>query len=255
MYFVKLYIALSVSLICNCKLLPLNQTDFATDSVLKCLKTINKGHFLGISHKYVVTNFVELLRGNVPWMTVQNTSEIKCLLIMCPKINAYILDLRHESSEELLNHLAANHMFNPTALFAIFINSIEKFNLHVLANRYVDKVLLLDKNGSIFSYFPYKYGNVNNPDLALIKIGLCNSSQELNLAAIGHRPKTWENTTVNVLFRVTAPYVTGNNDGMEENCIKLFKKYLKVNASIEYLQFGVRLLENKTIILESLWSP
>ncbi|KAH1017374.1 hypothetical protein HUJ05_008021 [Dendroctonus ponderosae] len=195
-------------------------------------------HTLNAQMLINVTNFVQNLNGNLPWMTVENTSEVNCLLNLCPKINLYILDLRHVSSEDCVNHLVANYMFNPTALFVIFINSIKEFNLYFLARRYVDKVLLLDKDGQIFSYFPYKYGNVNNPDLAPINIGLCNSTQEINLNSIGQKAKSWENTTINVLFRVTAPYVTGNNDGMEENCIKLFKKYLKVNASIKYLQFG-----------------
>lgn len=218
------------------------QSRLAEDELHQCIgnifKTYNPTGFLEV----IVTNLEEkLLDNNIPLTRIrfsdfQNYTEA---FQIWKKVRLYILDFRPPNHNitirRMLDLIPRSYLQNQ---FYFIVRTTEQVPFEFLAENYIDNVLVFTETGSIFTYFPYKFGNIKNPDLEAIQIGSCHNTNDVSITK--KETKNWKNSTLRAILRVTTPYVNGDGNGVEEKLLQLIQNQLKFKMSYEYLEFGVK---------------
>lgn len=75
-----------------------------------------------------------------------------------------------------------------------------------LSRIYVNNVVVL-KNSSFYTYFPYEMGNLSEPDTKPVRISSCSERKTLSQLFPEKLPKSWANTTLKVAQVYVPPYV------------------------------------------------
>ncbi|KAL1498075.1 hypothetical protein ABEB36_008932 [Hypothenemus hampei] len=189
----------------------------------------------------ILTNIWELALGK-PLIRFDTQTFIKCLENKCPIIQLFILDIQNQTINELLKYLDTNSFLNPRAFFIFVHCNIDFYVLSSLSKAYINKAIIINEFGEIQTYVPYKYENINKPYLTPYKIGYCNDDFNFDFSLIGWKPNTWKNSILNVMLRITTPYVTGHNTGIEERLLSLFQDRLKCKMNFTYMEFGTTTL-------------
>lgn len=202
------------------------------------LKKYNPTGFLEV----IVTNLEEnLVCNNIPLTRIrfsdfENYTEA---FQIWQKVRLYILDFRAPNNNTTIQRILEliPHCYLQKQFYFI-VSSTEEVPFEFLAKNYIENVLVFTETGSIFTYFPYKFGNIKHPDLDVIQIGSCHNTN--NVSITKKETKNWKNSTLRAILRVTTPYVNGDGNGVEEKLLQLFQNQLKFNVSYEYLEFGVK---------------
>lgn len=123
--------------------------------------------------------------------------------LMVNKIDVYILNLKQsEDLGILFVNLTKMRSWNPRAKFIIILEQYNNELLNelfkILSNYYIYNVIVAS-NDELFTYFPYKYENLNKPCLDYEKI----LTSEYFPNKI---PKLWRNTTNKQLLRNVCKY-------------------------------------------------
>lgn len=175
----------------------------------------------------IVTNFEIGLK--YPVVMVNNLTEFQNKV----RFDVVIINTSLLSVEEFLSWNRQKEYFNPKATYILFSQNISSKPFQILAKHFLKSAYILDGNLSIYSYHPYRYENVDNPDITPIKIGECHTHyikvipENCNML--------WRNTTVKVGYRVVEPYTTGNSDGLENIFLIQVQQILKTKLT------GIRL--------------
>ncbi|EFA02174.1 hypothetical protein TcasGA2_TC007830 [Tribolium castaneum] len=187
------------------KILLLSSLLLNRDETSKCLDAIFKQP-------------VVVLRG-VP-KNLQNFDAWKpeTYLILAP--NATVL-------EQMLEKWSTIESFNPRAKFWLLTHwhEIKPKTLTILAKFYIVNVAIVTRTGQVFTYYPYKYENIAQPDTKPVLLGQCD-----NVPSFPDKlPKFWRNTTVQVLTKCLLPYVDCSDldQGLETQIFDLVQEFLK----------------------------
>ncbi|XP_066154066.1 uncharacterized protein [Euwallacea fornicatus] len=241
MAFPLIYVsALAFLMYHRCDLL-LQPQESSSKITIRCINQL-AGMLLPDNHQVVLTNFEGFLYKRAPLVRVSNRGTVKCFR-RCPEVDAYILDFQKVNISNLLRNLESNRICNPSSFFIARISSVANVDFALFAEKYIEKILLVDAKRDIHTYHPYKYENLRDPYLQPHKYGSCDElhlKPKINL--LMSKPKYWRNTTFSAILRVTPPYVVGNGTGLEELMLKYIKSVLKTHIVVEYVHF-----ENTTI--------
>lgn len=232
----KVVVTFGIYSFVNCKLLPQHSESLRVK--FNCLNS-----FLNSlsDNKVIVTNVPEL-KYDRTLVRISNKTKSRCLRSL-PEPYIYILDLRSITVDSTIKWLKDIHLFNPRAIFYLIIPEMGKVQVTKLLNNYIFKVWFVD----IFTGHFYTWLNYNKSrgaklnkfavECGNIKDFIWNQSEQF-----------WENKTVTVGLRIGAPFVTGQETGLEEMVFKYIQDWLKLNISFWYLPTEVRiqLFLNKT---------
>lgn len=217
------------------------QSRLAEEELHNCIGSIFKKYNPTRFLEVIVTNMEEKLLGNDIPLTRIRFSDFqnytKAFRIW-QKVKLYILDFRPPNNNITIGGILdlIPHCYLQKQFFFV-VNNTEQVPFQFLAEKYIENVVVFTENGSIFTYFPYKFGNIKDPDLEAIQIGSCHNTNGVSITK--KETKNWENSTLRAILRVTTPYVNGDGNGVEEKLLQLFQNQLKFNMSYEYLEFGV----------------
>lgn len=187
----------------------------------------------------IVTNFEIGLK--YPVVIVNNLTEFQNKV----RFDVVIINTSLLSVEEFLSWNRQKENFNPKATYIFLSENISRKPFQILAKHFLKSAYILDGNLSIYSYYPYRYENVDNPDTTPIKIGECHSPY---IKVPENCNMLWRNTTVKVGYRVVEPYTTKNRDGLENTFLIQVQQILKTKL------IGIQLYnyENESVKLNNL---
>lgn len=149
----------------------------------------------------------------------------------------YVVQMKSIDYVQIINNLQRESYWNSRGRFLlnfadrnIDLNELFKF----MAKLYIYNVIVSFDDGKLFTYFPYKYGNINRPDLEPHFLGKCDD----NLDLIGNfypekLPILWFNTTLNVAYvyvRLYAMCVDCFARGIEFEILDIVKDRLKIKV-------------------------
>lgn len=225
MLVVKVVVTFGIYSFVNCKLLP--QQSESLRIKFKCLST-----FLNSlsDNRVIVTNVPELKFHGGTLVRISNRTKSRCLRSL-PEPYMYILDLRFITVDSTIEWLRDIHLFNPRAIFYLIIPDMIKVQVTKFFNNYIFKVVFVD----IFGGRVYTWWNYNNSCMTTLH----KFSEECdNIKAFIWNQKSeqfWKNKTVTVGLRIGAPFVTGQETGLEEMMFRYIQDWLKLNISFWYL--------------------
>lgn len=222
MLIVKVVVSLGIYSFVNCKLLPQHSESLGVK--FKCLNT-----FLNSlsDNKVIVTNVPEL-KYDGTLVRISNKTKSRCLRSL-PEPYMYILDLRSITVDSTIKWFRDIHLFNPRAIFYLIIPELGKIQVTKFLNNYIFKVWFVE----IFTGHVYTWLNYNKSSVTKLHkfTDECGNIKDF----IWNQEQFWENKTVTVGLRIGAPFVTGQETGLEEMMFKYIQDWLKLNISFWYL--------------------
>lgn len=219
MLLVKVVVTFGIYSFVNCKLLPQHSESLG----VKCLSVFLNSFS---DNRVVVTNIPELKFYNTTLVRISNKTKSKCLGSL-PEPYMYILDLCFITVDNTLKWLKDIQLFNPRAIFYLIIPQKKKVQVTKFLKNYIFNVLFVDNfSGHVYTLFSYNNSSMTCDN---IKSVIWNQKSE----------QFWENKSITVGLRIGAPFVTGQETGLEEMMFRYIQDWLKINISFWYLRTEV----------------
>lgn len=161
----------------------------------------------------------------------------------------YVIELN--DNETISDSLNINYL-NTRAKFLIFLEKprLVDDTFRTLSQHFIYDVFIVNDN-KIFTYFPYKYENVNEPEIKPFLITECKRDVGMNYFHNfnwNKLPKLWRNTTANIGWIHIPPYTMCYYDcelvGIEFDLLRILKEKLMFNISESATRYESNILAN-----------
>lgn len=230
------------------------------EELKKCVVNVSelnfgmKEHVLYSHWNKNVTDLKEIVSKYPTQVYHSRGKTFRVLLNIFIKFSAYVIVVKTTNLEDNLKVLASMIRFNPRAKFIIILEGSVSINIWRILVRYyiINVVVVQTEDLELFTYFPYKYENLREPDLETFNLGSCwdhdTSKGSLSLEKI---PKQWRNTTIIVAYMPLKPYVLNvtAHEGIEVKLVDMMSAFMKYNVSystVQYFDWGVYFAKNHT---------
>ncbi|KAJ3645388.1 hypothetical protein Zmor_023051 [Zophobas morio] len=159
------------------------------------------------------TNFTYTI--NLEWYLEQPSIRLdlsKPFWLTSERSDIVIIKLNGQSLKTVLQRIVNQPFFNPRGTTIVITNQVKFFDFKAASSFYINKLIVLeeqsDTHQTIYSYQPYRFGNVNNPSVVFSTWGTCtNGKLTLKKKAIKPKlPRKWPNTTIRALNNIVPPY-------------------------------------------------
>lgn len=181
----------------------------------------------------ILTNFETGLK--YPVVITNNVTTFEKSPLANVRYDVVIINTSLLSIEDFLTWNSKKEYFNPAATYILLTPNISSKPFKILAKHYIKSAYILDSNSSIYTYHPYEYENVDDPDISPVKIGECHSNY---IKIPDNYNLLWRNTTVKVAYRIIEPYTTKNSDGLEDIFLILVQQTLKTKLTKKQIHFN-----------------
>lgn len=207
-----------------------------------CKLIVEESKTLHIDFTYVKQVFFNLSFVNVPTTVLLNNDEEVILPPALPSVrinntekncfkshiepHLYVVDLRTITLEKVILAFRSKCVFNPRVLFYFIVNSTFNFETNNLAQNYISNFIISDIRGQMLTCYT---------DTSVKRQQFCAN----NTKNIWYPSSTRTKSSLDIVLRITNPYVTGSGTGLEEQLLKYIHDWLKINVTFKYLPFGV----------------
>lgn len=158
--------------------------------------------------------------------TIRLTLDQKISLKHFSRVDKYILGIKCNNYNKILNYVSLYHNFNPQAKFILLWHdhSLNTNLFELLAQKYITWVILLNLlTGELLTFRPFENKNFRKADVTPIFINFQNITQNTKI-------KTWKNSIVQISYKKSEPYVMnpeGFYQGMEIKVLMEIAQILK----------------------------
>ena len=130
--------------------------------------------------------------------------------------------------ENTLDRWSQSDFFNPRAKFWILNTTPTRQFFKILAKFYIVDVRVVTTTSQVYTYDPYKFQSVSNPDTNPIHLGGCQNPDQHSQ----NLPKFWQNTTLKIITKCMTPYVNcvRRIAGIEPAIFTLIQRKLKFES-------------------------
>ncbi|KAF7269452.1 hypothetical protein GWI33_017503 [Rhynchophorus ferrugineus] len=132
----------------------------------------------------------------------------------------YIFDIRTSKLLSSFLWYFKNGYFEVRAFYIVILPKITKKFLNILAQQYACNLYVIQDDFRVFTYFPYRFENILEPDLAPVYVGSCLKPNQMKNTEVSRYPKLWRNSTIRTYERVVFPFITENGRGIEQRYLK-----------------------------------